>query len=74
MRNEYFLNMSLIEIISKQLNSYPNFKKQARIGNFSDLPLEQVHIDTMFWQIADAPGQPKVPILCIVDVATRFSH
>ena len=66
--------MSLIEVISKQLNSYPNFKKQARIGYFSDLPLEQVHMDTMFWQIADAPGRPKIPILCIVDVATRFTH
>ena len=65
--------MSLVEVISKQLNSYPNFKKQARIGYFSDIPLEQVHLDTMFWQISDAPGHPKVPILCIVDVATRFT-
>ena len=74
MCSEYFLNMSLIEVISKQLNSYPNFKKQARIGYFSDLPLEQVHIDTMFWQVHDAPDRPKIPILCIVDVATRFTH
>ena len=65
--------MSLIEVITKQLNSYPNFKKQARIGFFSNLPLEQVHIDTMFWQISDAPGHPKIPILCVVDVGTRFT-
>ena len=66
--------MSLIQVISQQLNSYPNFKKQARIGYFSSLPLEQVHIDTMFWQVHNAPDRPKIPILCIVDVATRFTQ
>ena len=66
--------MSLIEIITKQLNLFPNFKKQARIGYFEDIPLKQVHIDTMFWQVANAPDHPKIPILCIVDVATRFTH
>lgn len=66
--------MTLIETITKQLNSYPNFKKQARIGYFEDVPLKQVHIDTMFWQVTNASDKPKIPILCIVDVATRFTH
>lgn len=65
--------MSLNQIISKQLKSYPNFKKQARIGYYESVPLKQVHMDTMFWQSTGGLNQKKVPILCIVDVATRFT-
>lgn len=65
--------MSLIEIITKQLKSYPKFKKQARIGYFASLPLEQVHMDTMFWQRSGELDSKKTPILCIVDVATRYT-
>ena len=66
--------MSLNEVITKQLRSYPSFKKQARIGYYSNIPLEQVHMDTAFWQTAGEPNAEKVPILCIVDVATRFTQ
>lgn len=65
--------MSLNEIITKQLKSYPSFKKQARIGYFESVPLKQVHMDTAFWQTSGELNTQKVPILCIVDVATRFT-
>lgn len=65
--------MSLLEIITKQLKSYPKFKKQARISYYESVPLKQVHIDTMFWQTSGKLKAPKVPILVIVDVATRFT-
>ena len=61
------------DIISKQLRSYPNFKKQARIGYYESIPLTQVHMDTAFWQTSGELNGKKVPILCIVDVATRFT-
>lgn len=61
------------EIIAKQLKAYPNFKKQARIGYFEYIPLKQVHMDTAFWQTSGELNNPKIPILCIVDVATRFT-
>jgi hypothetical protein len=61
-------------IISKQLKSYPIFKRQARIAYFSKSPLMQVHIDTMFWQASGGEiGAKKIPILVIVDVATRYT-
>lgn len=63
--------MSLQEIIAKQLNKYPVFKKQARIGYYESQPLKQVHIDTMFWQ--PVQKYDKIPILCVVDVATRYT-
>lgn len=64
------------EIISKQLRAYPNFKKQARIGYFEEIPLKQVHLDTMFWQTTGVDGEKStlIPILCIVDVATRYTR
>ena len=65
--------MSLNEIITKQLKAYPNFKKAARIGYFESIPLKQVHMDTAFWQTTGELGNPKDPILCIVDVATRYT-
>jgi hypothetical protein len=65
--------MSLNEIITKQIKSYPSFKKQARIGYFETVPLKQVHMDTAFWQTSGELNTQKVPILCIVDVATRFT-
>lgn len=65
--------MSLNQIITKQLKSYPNFKKQARIGYYESIPLKQVHMDTMFWQSTGGLNMKKIPILCIVDVATRFT-
>lgn len=65
--------MSLNEIISKQLKSYPNFKKQARIGYFESTPLKQVHIDTAFWQPSGELNVKKTPFLVIVDVATRYT-
>lgn len=65
--------MSLQQIITKQLKAYPNFKKQARIGYYESVPLKQVHMDTMFWQSTGALGVKKIPILCIVDVATRYT-
>lgn len=65
--------MSLIDIITKQLKSYPNFKKQARISYYETIPLKQVHMDTMFWQSTGVLGAKKIPILCIVDVATRYT-
>ena len=67
-------------IIRKQLLAYPNVKKQARIGYFEQYPLKQVHIDTMFWQtsgeLSIESGQKStlIPILCIVDVATRYTR
>lgn len=67
------------DIIRKQLLSYPKFKKHARIGYFEEIPLKQVHIDTMFWQTAgelDVDVDQKstlIPILCVVDVATRYT-
>lgn len=67
------------EIITKQLLSFPNFKKQSRIGYFEEIPLKQVHIDTMFWQtsgeldIKEGQKSTLIPILCIVDVATRYT-
>ena len=63
--------MSLQDIITKQLNKYPVFKKQARIGYYEKIPLKQVHMDTMFWQVVETDY--KIPILCLVDVATRFT-
>jgi hypothetical protein len=66
--------MSLLEIIGKQLKSYPKFKKQARISYFESIPLKQVHIDTMFWQASGKAKAPKIPILVIVDVATRYTR
>lgn len=68
------------DIISKQLRAYPKFKKQARIGYFEEVPLKQVHIDTMFWQtsgeldIEEGQKSTLIPILCIVDVATRYTR
>jgi hypothetical protein len=62
------------EIITKQLKSYPNFKKQARIAYYEAIPLKQVHIDTAFWQTSGELNSPKIPILCVVDVATRYTR
>jgi hypothetical protein len=61
------------DIISKQLKAFPRFKKQARIGYYEAIPLTQVHMDTAFWQTSGELNGKKVPILCIVDVATRFT-
>lgn len=65
--------MSFSETIAKQLAAYPIFKKQARIGYYEEKPLKQIHMDTMFFQVANLKDAPKIPILCIVDVATRFT-
>lgn len=62
-------------IIARQLKSYPITKQQARISYFSTKPLEQVHIDSMFWQASGTPtGSKKIPILVIVDISTRYTN
>lgn len=65
--------MSLNQIISKQLKTYPKFKKGSRISYFESIPLKQCHMDSMFWQSTGGLNQKKIPILVIVDVATRFT-
>ena len=61
------------DVIIKQLQSYPNFKKRARISYYSSIPLEQVHVDTLFYQPPASTKRDLTPILVICDVATRFT-
>lgn len=60
-------------IIANQLKSFPNLEKGLRIGYYSPTPGKQIHMDTGFWQPSGVPNQNMVPILIIVDVATRFT-
>jgi hypothetical protein len=60
-------------VITKQLQSYPNFKKRARISYYSGVPLEQVHVDTLFYQPPATTKREMTPILVFCDVATRFT-
>lgn len=62
------------KIITKQLSSYPKLDKAARISYFEPTPGNQVHVDTMFWNVSGLTGnQNPLPILVFVDVATRFT-
>lgn len=60
-------------IIANQLKSFPILEKGLRIAYYSPTPGKQIHMDTGFWQQSGAPNQDLVPILIIVDVATRFT-
>ena len=61
-------------LIAKQLKSYPQLDKALRIGYFEPTPGNQVHMDTMFWKESGLTGNANpIPILVIVDVATRFT-
>lgn len=60
-------------IISNQLKSFPNHEKGLRIAYYSPTPGKEIHMDTGFWQPSGEPNQNLVPILIIVDVATRFT-
>jgi hypothetical protein len=61
-------------IIAKQLKSYPKLDKQLRIAYYEPTPGNQIHMDTMFWQESGAKDNANpIPILVIVDVATRFT-
>ena len=60
-------------IIANQLRSFPNLEKGLRIGYYSPTPGKQIHMDTGFWQPSGVTNQALVPILIIVDVATRFT-
>ena len=61
-------------LIAKQLKSYPKLDKALRISYFEPTPGNQVHMDTMFWKESGLTGNANpIPILVIVDVATRFT-
>jgi hypothetical protein len=61
-------------LIAKQLKSYPQLDKAARIAYYEPTPGNQVHTDTMFWKESGLTGNANpIPILVIVDVATRFT-
>ena len=60
-------------IISNQLKSFPILEKGLRIAYYSPTPGKEIHMDTGFWQPSGEPNQNLVPILVIVDVATRFT-
>ena len=65
------------KVISKQLLKNPVFDNDLHISYYSEKILEQIHIDTMFWMVADGVDydDPKLlPILVIVDVSTRFTQ
>jgi hypothetical protein len=56
-------------IIAKQLKSYPNLEKQLRIAYYEPTPLNQVHLDTMFFKESGLTNNANpIPILVIVDV------
>lgn len=61
-------------LIAKQLKSYPKLDKALRIAYYEPTPGNQVHMDTMFWKESGLTGNENpIPILVIVDVATRFT-
>lgn len=60
-------------IISNQLKSFPTLEKGLRMAYYSPTPGKEIHMDTGFWQPSGEPNQNLVPILVIVDVATRFT-
>ncbi len=61
-------------LIAKQLKSYPQLDKALRIAYYEPTPGNQVHMDTMFWKESGLTGNANpIPILVIVDVATRFT-
>jgi len=61
------------EIILKQLSAVPKFENIQRISYYEEKPGNQVHMDTMFWAPSGISGAKLVPILVIVDVATKFA-
>lgn len=65
---------SLEEIVAKQLSSYPKTRKRLRMAYYEAKPLAQIHADTMFWNVVRAKGEAQIPILVIVDVATRYTR
>jgi len=61
------------EIIKKQLSMWSKTKKLTRMAYHESTPLKQIQMDTMFWKVVRGKGAADIPILVIVDVATRFT-
>lgn len=61
------------EIIEKQLNAVPNLKRLKRVAYYEPRAGNQVHMDTMFWNESGVKDVKLIPILVIVDIATRFT-
>ena len=64
--------MSFVEAAKKTLLSYPKTKKFLKMKYWVEKPAEQIHMDTMFWKPTGKETK-EIPILVIVDAATRFT-
>lgn len=63
--------MSFSEIAQKQLLKYPKTGKMLTMHYYEDEILKQIHMDTLFWERI---GRIRlVPVLAIVDMATRYT-
>lgn len=64
--------LKMNQTIAEQLARVPDLKKLSRIAYYEDTPGKQIHMDTMFWNSSGESATKLVPILVIVDVATKF--
>ena len=62
------------EIIEKQIRAVPNLKRLKRVAFYEPRAGNQIHMDTMFWAESGVKDSKLIPILVIVDVATRFTQ
>lgn len=65
------------EAITKQLLSTPNLLKNTHFSYYASKPLEQIHLDTMFFQpsgelIVEENKKSFIPVLVIADVCSRY--
>lgn len=64
--------MDFTKISAKQLLSYPKTGKMLTIKFYEQYVGRQIQMDTLFWKPVES--QELIPILCIVDAATRYTR
>lgn len=61
------------EIARKQLLKYPKTGNMLKMHYYESVVLKQIHMDTLFWDAIESGDEALIPILAIVDTATRYT-